>query len=436
MARGIRQLVHAFGVSVPVVARALGRRRSLGRPRCEDASSDEGLPERATGIPDSGREATSGVDEAGATVCRISVAQSSQSTVLVVEIKGSMPRFDQPTAVSARITLTDVVPDSDNPHPVLSRHPQHRDASSNAFCLTVGLGVVQPDTTVVSQWLKVAEVPVEWLQFPTKGTMVLAGGVELLCGESGLPLAAAQSTVEYINPELGYLDAECSLRKAHTLAVSLALAVTSAHHELSAAQVGRLRAWARSNILMSSETQADARQLDKALDKAAVFFARHHEVDLERICGDVATIVPIGNRCRIFELCLDAVRARGFADQRDISLLESVAAWLEIDPLKATTLLDEFLPATMRQVAGPDTALGITADMSPDDIRRRLNAQYRKWHARVTSSDPAVRAQADAMLRLISNVRSEHAAPSTAQAARDPDVPQDQAEEPAAQIGS
>ena len=342
-----------------------------------------------------------------------------------------MPRFDRPTAVSARITLTDTASDGDSPHPVLSRCPQHRDAASNAFCLTVGLGVVQPDTAVVSQWVKVAEVPVEGLQFPAKGRMVLAGRVDLLCGESGLPLAGAHCTFEYSNDDLGYLDAERILRKANTLAVSLALAVTSSHHELSAGQVDRLRAWARSNILKSSETRADARQLDKALDKAAIFFARHHEVDLERMCADLAAIVPAGNRRQIFELCLDAVRARGFADSGDISLLESVAAWLDIEPTKATDLLDESLPATMRHVDQPGAALGITADMSPVEIRRRLNSQYRKWHARVTSSDPAVRAQADAMLKLLSTIRSEHSSVAAADAPQEEEAAQEDALEPA-----
>ncbi len=432
--------MHVCGVSIEAVAHALGRCGFAVRSRRRPAEGGAVPEVCAAGGPEgaaaglSGEEAIAGLDETGAAACRIRVGESTGSTTLVVEIRGAMPRMDRPTPVSARITLADVVSDGDGPHPVVSRSPRHRDTASDAFCLTVGLGVVQPGTTVLSQWMKVAEVPVEWLQFPSKGRMTLAGRVHLLCGESGRQLAAAQCTFEYTNPELGYLDAECSLRKANTLAVSLALAVTSAHSGLSAAQVGRLRDWAKSNILKSSEMEQDTRRLDRALEKAAVFFAHHHKVDLQRLCGDVAEIVPADNRCRIFELCLDAVRARGFADQQDLSLLDSVAAWLEIDRAKAATLFDDFLPATIRSVDEPDAALGITTDMSPDDVRRRLNAQYRKWHARVTSPDPEVRAQADAMLTLISSARSGHDAATTMRCPLDTDGGQEQAEEAACEI--
>ncbi len=321
-----------------------------------------------------------------------------------VEIVGSMPSLDRATEVSARITFTEIGEGADRPKPVLSRIPRHRATDSTAFCYASGIGTLRDEVTTFSDWIPVAEIPVDWLEFPSKGKVTLSVRISLVSSNSGRELTTATCVLAFINEELGYLDAETSLRKANTLAVSLALAVSAARHELSAGQVERLKAWARENILKSSEA-SDAKSLDKALDKAAVFFGKRHEVDFQRMCMDVAEIVPVANRCTIFELCLNAIRARGFAEEIDIKLLTYVAQWLDIDQDKSQTMLDEMLPATMREVADAKSALGITDDMDFEHARRRLNELYRKWHCRVTSSNSAVREQAESMLKLISDVR-------------------------------
>ena len=54
----------------------------------------------------------------------------------------------------------------------------------------------------------------------------------------------------------------------------------------------------------------------------------------------------------------------------------------------------------------PRALLGLTEEMSEQEIHQKLTAEYRKWNARVTHPDAAVRAQADQMLNLIAQFRS------------------------------
>jgi hypothetical protein len=42
-----------------------------------------------------------------------------------------------------------------------------------------------------------------------------------------------------------------------------------------------------------------------------------------------------------------------------------------------------------------------------DEVRHQLNREYAKWSSRVISSDPAIRKQADQMLNLIANARTQ-----------------------------
>jgi len=51
--------------------------------------------------------------------------------------------------------------------------------------------------------------------------------------------------------------------------------------------------------------------------------------------------------------------------------------------------------------------LGVTEAMDKEETRHQLNREYAKWSSRVISSDPAIRKQADQMLNLIADARTQ-----------------------------
>ena len=52
--------------------------------------------------------------------------------------------------------------------------------------------------------------------------------------------------------------------------------------------------------------------------------------------------------------------------------------------------------------------LGITSDMSNDEIKKHLRKEYTKWNSRVSNSDPAIREQAEEMIKIISELRTKY----------------------------
>jgi preprotein translocase subunit Sec63 len=62
----------------------------------------------------------------------------------------------------------------------------------------------------------------------------------------------------------------------------------------------------------------------------------------------------------------------------------------------------------MHEVRDMETILGISSDMSKEKVRKHLNKEYSKWNSRVTNADPDIQSQADQMLKLIAEARSQY----------------------------
>ena len=85
-----------------------------------------------------------------------------------------------------------------------------------------------------------------------------------------------------------------------------------------------------------------------------------------------------------------------------------MASWLEVDTNRFHTMMEKILPVGMHEVEDVEVILGVTSDMSKDETRQHLNKEYRKWNARVTNFDSEIQTQADHMLNLIAEARSEY----------------------------
>ena len=70
-------------------------------------------------------------------------------------------------------------------------------------------------------------------------------------------------------------------------------------------------------------------------------------------------------------------------------------------------MMEKIIPVDMHETADIETLLGITSDMSQEKAREHLNKEYAKWNSRVTNSDPKIQSQADQMLRLIAEARTQ-----------------------------
>jgi hypothetical protein len=105
---------------------------------------------------------------------------------------------------------------------------------------------------------------------------------------------------------------------------------------------------------------------------------------------------------------LYVAQADGVAAAKELAILKNLASWLEVDADRFRAMMEKILPVSMHEVRDTEVILGVTSDMDKEKSRRQLNKEYIKWHSRVTNSDPQIRAQADQMLMMIADARSQY----------------------------
>jgi hypothetical protein len=95
----------------------------------------------------------------------------------------------------------------------------------------------------------------------------------------------------------------------------------------------------------------------------------------------------------------------------EMKILDRIARMLQVDPKTYRSLREQRIAklSDVGEVAGNlNTMLGITPDMSPEEVKRHLMAEYRKWNSRVSHSDEKIRARAKEMLLVIGEARAKY----------------------------
>ena len=113
-------------------------------------------------------------------------------------------------------------------------------------------------------------------------------------------------------------------------------------------------------------------------------------------------------RLDILDLCLRVAAAKGQVTNAELTLLKELADGLQIDRARLRAMVEKILPISMHQTHDAEMILGLTTEMSTDEARHQLNREYAKWSSRVISSDPGIRKQADEMLNLIADARTQY----------------------------
>jgi uncharacterized tellurite resistance protein B-like protein len=329
-------------------------------------------------------------------------------SVLVIDICGTVAAPDDGTEVRLEVSLADVTDNSSEPLVVLSRPKQGSIQGAPPFLYETGMGKLCHQTTVLEDWTAAAQIAPDWCVFPRQGRRLLRYHVAIVSQSSGERLATAQCTAAYENIETGYLDVEDNIQRAKTLAVGLAFSMGAANGALLDPEIDIIYGWVTTNFGSADASEAARLELEQALRKTAAFFRRGGRLNVEEICTEIAEIAPMVGRLDILDLCLRVAAAKGQVAAAELTLLKRVADWLGIDRARLRTMAEKVLPVSMHQTEDEEMVLGVTTEMSRDETRHQLNREYTKWSSRVISSDPTIRKQADQMLNLIANARTQH----------------------------
>jgi len=344
--------------------------------------------------------------------CRVQLTTQKKNNItfdaFTVKICGSIHAPTDMHYTTLRISIADVTNGIHRAEPVLSSVKKWQMQNSPIFCYNCELGKLPDADTVLSDWITVAHINLDWLAYPRRGERNLQLNASILSAQSGQELAAASCIFTYENPTFGYADFHDNIHRKKTLGVMLAFAVGAADKKLANCEVAVIKDWVRAKFGSSQASNRTKRQLDRALKEAVHFFRKGNRINICQTCKEIVEIAPVADRYEILELCLYVVQSDGFATMEELTLLKNLADWLEVDPERFRSMMEKVLPLSMHEVEDAEVVLGVTSDMSKEKTRKRLNKEYRKWNARVTNTDPDVQSQADQMLRFIADARNQY----------------------------
>ena len=325
-----------------------------------------------------------------------------------VEICGSIHAPRDVQAAVLEISIKDVTDPEPNTNPVQALIKQWQLPDSSDFCYKAKLGKLPHQVTTIPDWTSVAPLRLDWLVLPRKGKRELLFVTSIFPAEGGEQLACARCYFVYDNRDFGYLDLKENIKRSKTLAVVLAFAVSAADNKMYECEIELIKKWTRQNIDLSEESSKERRKLEKALNETIEFFRDGNTLNNYDICREIAEITPVEDCYEIMNLCLYVAQANGTVTTEELNLLKDLANWLEIDADKFREMVQKVLPLDMHEVKDIETILGVTSDMDQEKARRHLNKEYSKWNARVTNTNPEVQSQADQMLKLIAEARSQY----------------------------
>jgi len=344
--------------------------------------------------------------------CRVKLAEQKVENrtceVFVVEICGSIHSTGSSQYASLKISIDDITDGAGGAGPVHGKIRQWQAQDSPAFCYSADLGRLPQQCTILPDWTAVARINTDWLAFPRRGKRDLSFHIQVLSRDSGEALACAECNFTYENTSPGYIDLQENMQRTKALAIPVAFAVSAADCRMHRSEVELIKSWAKSHIDLSEASEEAKCELENELDKTVAFFREGNQVDVCRICKDIAEIAPLAQRYDILELCLYVAQADGSASPEELDILKDLAGWLQVEPDKFRSMMEKILPVSMHQVRDTEVILGVTSDMGREKSRQQLNKEYAKWNARVTNTDPQVRTQADQMLGLIAEARSQY----------------------------
>ena len=325
----------------------------------------------------------------------------------LVKVSGSIHSAKQKQNTFVNLVITDVTDGVEKANPAHSAISEYRLKNSSVFCYNTELGRLPRAVTVLADWTLIAEINTDWILLPRKGIRNLLFIASIISADDHQEIASTYCSTVYENKHQGYLDLQENKHQADALVVTIAFAVAAADDDLNDSEVALIREWAIDNIAQKTQPGKKDTHLENAFRRTIRLIKAGRKIDLEGACNELAAISDFASRQRTIQVCMNVAKAKGYVNHNELLILNKIAGSLEIEKNYFLTLAEKIIPVDICQTDDIGLILGITDDMSPDQVRVQLNDQYRKWSARVTNFDPQVRHQAESMLKLIADARTQ-----------------------------
>lgn len=251
----------------------------------------------------------------------------------------------------------------------------------------------------------IAQIDTRQLCFARQGVRRLSFRVTWT-SKDGSELAKSHDEIEYDNPNLGYLDWQDNRELIRLQAVQLASALAvQSQKSFSPDQHGLLRGWLLNGINLSKVSPKGKRMFEKSFQKllkASCDADQNHTIALGQEMKSKSTA---GQRQEIVEFCLHLICLTEPLQTTSLVTLQRIAILWQIDTSQFSIILEKVVSVDRLPDIDPMVLVGMTENMSPDQVLKQLNQAYAKWNARITHSDKAVQRQAEDMISWIAKAR-------------------------------
>jgi hypothetical protein len=343
--------------------------------------------------------------------CNVDVAtgvRRDEGMFFSVKVRGKVIAPHEGCNANVQVTIVDITEGLKNAKPVCSTASQWQSDDSDDFCYRANIGRMNKRVNELSEWMEVANFGSLALEFVRSGKRKLKFVVSVIASDDGTELARAIKVLKFQHDGEGYVDAQESNEQIESLTVMLAsdMCVYKKKYNVAAADV--VSQWIAMKADAESQVQDEdmAEKLNGQLVRAVDELKHGRSIDTKRVCKKLRD-ASSSERLAAMELCMQAVRAFGQCSAQQRQELTAIGEMLEIEEDKFRFLGQKVLPLSMHDEKDYQFVLGVTKDMEAEQIRSRLNEEYRKWNGRVTHADADMQQQAGEMLELIADVRAK-----------------------------
>jgi len=340
--------------------------------------------------------------------CCIDVGRGIENDqVFTVKLRGSIHTDQAGRKVNLKLWLNELDESRGRIIPVYQKNKPDGQSEPLAFEYTCELGRLGEKEKKIVEWLSVAKIKPDWMIFSRKGNRRINARVKLICLDNSDVYAQCETKFEFNNQQWGYFDIAENAERASALAVTVAFALCAAESKIYKCEIEKIKEWAYSH-LQSTQSKSNQKQLARAMRKTIRFFKNGYKVNVGALCKELASIATLARRYDIIALCLKVVESKGFVCESQLKMLKDLVCWLEIDPERFREMLERTAPATTHLVKDNELIFGLTDELSNEEKRKLLNCEYKKWNSRVTNVNRQIQSQAEQMLNLIAQTRSEY----------------------------
>jgi hypothetical protein len=330
-----------------------------------------------------------------------------QTKGIITHISPILPEFD--------VTMIDITSGTKGCNkPILTFIDQFQENDSIKLKMSLKLErIVQPGAGSL-EWLTLWGIPIEALVFPEGGSRTIKATLSVKDQVTG-HLATVAETIWNCDVEDGYLDQEAKEGEAQAASLQLAMCIAAEDGSIDNDEVEVIKTWGAKSL---NELEPDDRSerhliLNESLRLATEEIRIGNSQSLFENAAKILNDIDIPrHKYDAYELCLHILKADGEAHPSEMANLTRLARALNLDETKVRMMTDRHTAnLKFTKVDGDssdDDFLGITSDMSKEDIRKHLNKLFKKYSARTGHDDPKVSDNSRMWLEKIGEARVRH----------------------------